>query len=237
MKNIVVLFLFAFGLVTVVQAQDTETRRVGTFDEMKVSHGIKVVLVAGNDGEITLYGRHTDLDDIYTEVERGTLRIKFRNSRVWNWDDRRFHNRDIRVEVPFEGLYNIEVNTGAMVISESIIHSEDLRLEVTTGGEADLEIEAKRFVVEIAMGAVVEVSGRVGTFRVKANMGAEGDFRHLESDYVYAKSNMGAELRVKAVKEIDASAGMGGMIFVYGSPEKRYTSHGFGGEIIFERIN
>lgn len=237
MKKNLTLLLFVFGLVTMVKAQDTETRSVGTFDEMKVSHGIEVVLVDGNGGEITLYGRNTDLEDIYTEVERGTLRIKFRNSRIWNWDNRRFNNRNIRVEVPFEGLYSIEVNTGAIVSSKSIIQGEDLRLEVTTGGEADLEIKVKRFVAEIAMGAVVEVSGRAGTFRVKANMGSEGDFRNLESDYVYAKSNMGAELQVKALKEIDASAGMGGMIFVYGSPEKRYTSHGFGGEINFERIN
>ncbi len=234
MKKIVVLILLVFGFIAAVQAQDTETRRVGAFDEMKVSHGIKVVLVAGNEGEITLHGRYTDLNDIYTEVERGTLRIKFRN---WSWNDRKLDKRHIRVEVPVDGLYGIEVNTGAIVISEKVIRCKDLRLEASTGGEAKLEIEVDRFVAEISMGAVVEASGNVETFRVKGSMGAEGDFRHLESDYVYAKSNMGAELEVKAIKEIDASASMGGVIFVYGSPEKRYTSEGLGGEIDFERIN
>jgi len=237
MKRTIFTILLSAGIFATSDAQNSEVRSVSEFDAIRVSHGIEVILVDGAPGDVKVMTRNVDPDNIYAEVERGMLKIKFRNSSIWNWSDRSNKNRDIKVEVPFRELIHVEVNTGGMIRTEKVIRTEGLEFEATTGGEADIEIDVDHLMADITMGSVIEINGRAESQRTKISMGAVVDFSDLESEVAYVKSNMGAELKVKATKEIDASAGMGGVIFVYGSPERQYTSRSMGGEIDFHPIN
>ena len=233
-RALLILFIAVISLPSF--AQDKETRYVNNFEAIKVSHGIEVVLVDGPEGEIIVKTHHIDQDEIETYVDRGVLRIKYRSSSMWDWDER-YNRRDVIVEVPVHKLYRIEVNTGALVRSEIVISGDDFDIEATTGGELELEISVDRLDADISMGAVVEVKGIARIIRVKASMGAEVDLRRVETEIVTAKANMGAMLKVFAKKEADITSNMGGMVRIYGDPERRYVSHSFGGEIDFEPYN
>lgn len=229
-------FLFAFVFIFsagVVFSQDTEVRHIDDFEAVKVSHGIEVVLVAGTQGKIEVDTYGIDPGDIETYVSRGVLRIKFRTNSIFDWEDR-YDRRDVRIEVPYEVLYHIESNTGALVKSKGVIKGRDLSLESSTGGEMELELDVNRVDAEFNMGSVAEVSGKAGVLRIKASMGADVDFRELESEVVEAKGNMGAMLSVYASREADITSNMGSMVSVYGSPERRYNTKTFGGEIEWE---
>ena len=233
MRYFAFILLFAFASVSVF-AQDSETRSIPEFDGVKASHGIEVVLVAGAAGDIYVETRNVDIDEIETYVDRGILKIKFKKSSIWDWEDQSGNNRDVKVTVPYEELYQVEASTGALVITDGPIKSSTLRLEATMGAEMEMELDVDRVVAEFSMGAVAEVEGNAGTLRIKGNMGAVADFRRLKCEIVEAKGNMGAVLEVSASKEADVTANMGAVISVYGSPERRDTSHSFGGEIDFE---
>ncbi len=233
MKYLFVLMFLVASVVTISNAQDYETRSVPEFDGVKASHGIEVILQKGSSGTVEVETRHIDPDDIETYVSRGILRIKFKNMSIWNWDDRRYGNRDVKVTVNYDELIWIESNTGAIVISRNVIKGENMRLEASTGGEMELELDVTRIEADFTMGSVVEVKGQARILRIKASMGAEVDFRNLDCEIVDARGNMGAVLAVTASKEADVSANMGAVINIYGSPERRYKSHSFGGEIDF----
>ncbi len=230
-RALLILIIAVIPLISF--AQDKETRYINKFDAIKASHGIEVVLVDGPEGELIVKTYHIDPDDIETYVDRGVLRIKYRNLSIWDWDER-YDRRDVIVEVPVYELYRIEANTGAIVRSEKVISGDDFDIEASTGGELDLEINVDRLDADISMGAVVEVKGSARIIRVKASMGAEADFKRVDTEVVIAKANMGAVLAVSAKKEADITANMGGVVRIYGDPEKRYISHSFGGEIDFE---
>jgi len=193
------LILFSAVISTSSFAQDKETRYINKFEAIKASHGIEVVLVDGPEGELLVTTYHIDPDNIETYVDRGVLRIKYRNSSIWKWDER-YDRKDVIVEVPIHELYRIEVNTGAIVRSEKVISGDDFDIEANTGGELELEINVDRLDADISMGAVVEVKGTARIIRVKASMGAEADFKRVDADIIIAKANMGAMLAISAKK-------------------------------------
>ena len=233
MNRVALISLFLFGLI--VNTHGQETRRVGYYDELKVSHGIEVILVKGDPGTITVKTSGVDPDDIITDVEWETLKIRFRNTSFW--DDKKYDRRDVTIEVPFSKMYLIDVGTGALVKCKSVIKAEELRLEASTGGELYLELDVEQLRSDISMGSILEASGTASVQRLKVNMGAVVDLRDLESDFATIKASMGGEVKLTAYKEVDASASMGGMITVYGGPEKRYTSDNLGGEISFRKMD
>ena len=216
-------------------SQDYESRKVGYYDEIKVSHGIEVILVSGEPGVIKVRTHGVDLDDIVTDVEWETLKIRFRNISIW--DEDKYDRRDVTIEVPFSELNLISAGTGALIKSRSIIKGQELRIEASTGAELYLELDVDMLRAEISMGATCEASGKAENLRLKVNMGSVVDLRDLNSEFVTVKAGMGGEAKLTAFREIDASASMGGIITVYGGPDKRYVSDSFGGEINFRKVN
>lgn len=229
--TITLLFVCAFY----VTAQNYETRKVGYYDAIKVSHGIEVVLVKGDPGTLKVRTNGIDPDDIVTEVEWETLKIRFRNISIW--DEDKYDRRDVTIEVPFSEMKSIDGGTGALIKSKSVVKGEELRVEAGMGAEIYLELDVDLLRAEISMGSILESSGMARNQRLKVNMGAVMDHRSVDSEYVTVKASMGGEIKVTASKEVDASANMGGMISVYGDPDKRYVSNSFGGEVNFSRIN
>ena len=107
-------------------------------------------------------------------------------------------------------------------------------MESSMGAEIELEMDVEALELDSNMGSVVQLEGSAENLKVHANMGAVVECHDLTSQYVRAKSSMGAVIKVKALIEADASAGMGGVVRVYGQPEKHYVSKSLGGEV---RIN
>jgi len=223
------------GIIFNALGQNEETRRVDYYDEIKVSHGIEVILVKGEPGNLTIRTRGIDPDDILTDVEWETLKIRFRNISIW--DDEKYNRKDVTIEVPFSELHLVDGGTGALIKSRSVIKGEELRVEAGTGAELFLEIDVEMLRADVSMGSILETSGIAEHQRLKVNMGAVVDHSDLESDFVTVKAGMGGVVELIAYKEIDASASMGGLITVFGSPDRRYVSDSFGGEISFRKAN
>ena len=235
MNRIFLVCIILFGFSISSFSQDYESRKVGYYDEIKVSHGIEVVLVKGTPGTVKIRSNGIDLDDIETRVEWETLKIRFRNISIW--DEEKYDRRDVTIEVPFSELNMINAGTGALIKSRSVIKGDELRVQAGTGAELYLEMDVQMLRADISMGAIFEASGLAVNLRLKVNMGAEVDLGKLDSDFVTVKAGMGGEVSLCAFKEIDASASMGGQITIYGGPEKRYTSDSFGGVINFRKVN
>lgn len=205
-----------------------DTRDVGDFHAIKAFGGVEVRLVKGKPGKIYIESNRIRLEDIITEVSRGTLKIKPRNSALFNEMNRHWY---IRVEVTYDYLDEIRATAGAKVISRNSVKTDGILILANTGGEIDIRLDAHTVESQVGTGAVVELSGTTKYHNSNVSMGGELDAFYLECDYVVVRSTLGGVANMRANKEIEASAGLGGVVGVRGEPMYISRRTTLGGEI------
>lgn len=205
-----------------------DTRDVGDFHAIKAFGGVEVRLVKGKPGKIYIESNRIRLEDIITEVNRGTLKIKPRNSALFNEMNRHWY---IRVEVTYDYLDEIRATAGAKVISRNSVKTDRILILANTGGEIDIRLDAHTVESQVGTGAVVELSGTTKYHNSNVSMGGELDAFYLECDYVVVRSTLGGVANMRANKEIEASAGLGGVVGVRGEPMYISRRTTLGGEI------
>jgi hypothetical protein len=135
------------------------------------------------------------------------------------------------VKVYYTELNDLRAQAGADIFSEESLKSKNLALEASMGAEMRLSIISKNLYTRLNMGAVVELRGQTEKHEIKANMGAVLKASRLESKTTYVNANMGAEVKVNVVEEIEVNAGFGAAVDYIGSPNVRNTSTNFGAEV------
>ncbi len=152
-----------------------ETRTVGAFKAVEFNGVGQVDVTAGQDQSVTLIASKNTLDQIVTEVEDGTLKIKWDSARdrhSWLWrfvmpDD---HDRDkVTVKITAPQVTKVGVSGAAQVNARNIEgervefavsgaakirangKADKLTLSISGAGDADLDhLEVKDAVVSIA---------------------------------------------------------------------------------------
>ena len=93
MKSITTLFVFVSSFLVYSNVETSETREVGSFDEIKISGNFEVELYNGKEGKLELTGSADQLEKIITEVENNRLKIRFKKGRYlkkwWNHRNKR----------------------------------------------------------------------------------------------------------------------------------------------------
>jgi Putative auto-transporter adhesin, head GIN domain len=219
---------------TTLYAQEF-TQEIGAFKYLEVSRGVDVTLVQSESREVTVRVHGVDPDAVIIENIRDELRIKISSKGLWQ--DLNDGYWWVRVEVPFRQIYGMEASLGAKITAQDLIKVDDLDVELSTGAEIEIKVDVKELFVDVNMGSVLEMEGNTRFVDIRTSMGAEADLRDLEAMNVKARSSMGAVLSVTANEEFDGSASMGGVIRVYGNPEKFYESTSMGGDISGSRNN
>jgi len=226
MKTIYTLILLC--LATIGYSQEV-TRKIEPFTSIIASRGVDITLVKSNSDEITIRTNGIDPEDVITEGRNDELVIKVATKSLWQeMQDNRWW---ARIEVPYKVIENLEVSTGARIKSEELLAGKVLDGQVSMGGELVLEVQLEELNIDSSMGGIADLTGRAVRVELSASMGAEIDLRELKADVVHAKSSMGAEVKVHAIKEFDGRANMGGYIRVSGDPDKFYVSTSMGGDI------
>ena len=215
-------------LATIGYGQEV-TRKIDKYSSLVVGRGVDVRLVKSSSGEMIIRTHGVDPDNVITEFQGGELEIKVATKSLWQ--EMQDNHWWVRIELPYQFIDNMEVNTGAKISSEQTFVGDILDVQVNMGGELDLNVKLNELIIDSSMGGVAEATGSAKNLELSASMGAIIDLRELMAEVVQAKSSMGAEIMVHATKEFDGRANMGGLIKVSGDPPKFYESTTMGGEI------
>jgi hypothetical protein len=221
--TLVVLFL-----TTLSYAQEV-TRKIDSYTSLIVSRGVDVRLVKSSSNEVKITTNGIDPNELITESRGDELVIKVATKSLWQ--EMQDNHWWARVELPYKTIENLEISTGAKVSSKETFTGGLLDVQVSMGGEMELDVQVERLIIESSMGAMAEASGSAKKVELSASMGAEIDLRELTAENVQAKASMGSDVRVHATKEFDGRANMGGTIRVTGNPDKFYQSTSMGGDI------
>lgn len=202
----------------------TEDREVTQdFGEVKGSRGLDVYLTKGNENKIVVEADENLLDLIETNISNGKLTITS-SKNIGRAKAKKIH-------VTYVELSTIEASSGADVIGNSVIKSETLTLDCSSGADLEVEVFTKQLYAETSSGADIDVSGKASTLNAKASSGSDLNAKKLEVITCNAKASSGANITVNVKDNLDAKASSGGDVKYYGNPVSVTKKDGSSGSI------
>lgn len=204
-----------------------QERNVSSYDAVSVSTGIEVYIRQGNRQEVTVEVDEDDLDDLMTEVRGGELKIYFEsNTSFWNWKD-----RDAVVYVTVTDIKAIKSSSGSEVIGETIIVSDFLEVESSSGADLKLQVRARTLRAESSSGSNMELSGEADDFEGRSSSGSDLDAMDLVAKKATVRASSGSDLSITVTEDIDADASSGSDISYSGRPQYVNIDESSGGDV------
>lgn len=189
----------------------TQDRQVdGDFHIVKGSSGIDVYLTEGSENKIVVEADENLQDIIETVVMDGKLTIRT--------SENIGRSKSKKVHVTFTNLDGIMASSGSDVMSNSVIKSESLNLDASSGADLELEIIANTVYAETSSGADMKISGKASSLSAKASSGSDLNAKELLVVSCNADASSGADITVNVKDRLDAEATSGGDVHYFGNP-------------------
>ncbi len=136
-----------------------------------------------------------------------------------------------KVHVTYVSLTSIEASSGADVIGNSVIRSENLSLSASSGADLEVEVFTKNLNAKTSSGADLIVTGKASTLDASASSGSELNAKKLQVITCSAKASSGADIIVNVKEKLNAKASSGGDVKYYGDPVSVTKKDGHSGSI------
>tara|TARA_R110002094_G_scaffold217954_1_gene189227 strand:- start:182 stop:904 length:723 start_codon:yes stop_codon:yes gene_type:complete len=204
----------------------TEERNLTSdFDKVHGSAGIDVYLTEGNENKIVVEADENLLGLISTEVVGGKLKIGVvRGENIGRAKAKKVH-------VTYKSLTAISASSGADVIGNSVVKSDILTLESSSGADLEVDIIAREVYADVSSGADLKIAGRALKLVAEASSGSDLKAKELEVKVCKASASSGGGITVNVLDEIDGRASSGGDIRYYGNPTAVKTKDGASGSV------
>lgn len=182
MKKLLLLSLITVFSFTAAQAQwggnkikgngntTTITRSTSNYNSVHCAGSFDYVLVAGNEGRITIKGESNLLEYIVTEVKRGKLIIKTKNGKQLTPS----RNKTITITVPFKDINAVSLSGSGDLWNEDIIRSNNFEAVLSGSGDVILNIQANSTNGKISGSGDLTLKG--STDNLVAGVAGSGDF-------------------------------------------------------------
>jgi len=152
----------------------TVTRTTSDYEGIKCAGSFDYVLVAGNEGKITLEGESNLLDYIITEVKDGNLIVKTENhinlSPSWN--------KTVKITIPFKDINQVSLAGSGDLWNEDKITSNNLKVALAGSGDVVLNIEASTVESSLAGSGDLTLKGKTNS--LEARVAGSGDFHGFD---------------------------------------------------------
>ncbi len=158
----------------------TITRTTQDYNAVKVSGFMDVLLVAGNEGTITLKGESNLLEYVVTEVRDGTLIIKVKDG--YNLKPNRM--KSIEITATYESLDEISLAGSGDVSNEGTLNSS--RLDVSLAGSGDIELHINTNDLECSIAGSGDITLKGSTTNLEVEIAGSGDFSGFNLDTINA---------------------------------------------------
>ena len=218
MKNLLSIAL-SLLLVQVVSAQNTETRKVGSFDAIHVGSSFDVIMKKGSRESVRLEISGIDLSEIKTEVNGSTLKI-YRKSKTKNWSKNWSKNVRGKIYVTYRELEEIRSSGSADVYCSDPLKARSFEASVSGSGNLILEdVEAEDLYSSVSGSSDMEIGGDVESQEVSISGSGNYDAFDLDCEEVKIRVSGSGNARVNARESLRASVSGSGDISYRGSPD------------------
>jgi hypothetical protein len=201
-----------------------ETRVVGDFHGIRVTSGMTVHLVQGDEPGVKVIADKNLHKLIETRVENDILEIRAL-ANIWKASEK-------KVIVTVSDLSEITGTAGSNIRSDNQLVTDHLEVRGSAGSNIRIDIEGEKMEVSASSGANIFLEGLVREMNVKTSSGANvkaGDIHALRCD---ARASSGGNIWISVQNDLTADASSGGNIFYSGSPDTLNVNSSSGGNII-----
>ncbi|MDG1572595.1 DUF2807 domain-containing protein [Robiginitalea sp. M366] len=196
----------------------TETREVGSYDEVHVSHIFTVYLVPGNEGTLTVTGEENLMEYIETRVSGGRLDIKVRKG--YQLETSRGNKNGIRVEVPVRDLSAAHASGASDLIGQLPLQADHFRAGTSGAAEAQLDIQAGHLEIDISGASTLKLSGRAGTLEIEGSGAADLRAYDLQAREAEADLSGASDVQITASERLKARVSGAADLRYKGNPEQ-----------------
>ena len=191
----------------------TERRNITSdFVKIDANQGMEVYLTMGDKVSLSVEADENLHDIIITEVNDGILHIHTQKN-IWSSKSR-------KVYVTALSINEISVSSGAEVISENTINSDDLKIRATSGSDVRLQLNVENLNCNTTSGANARLVGKASSFTAESTSGSDIKAQELETETCNVKVTSGADVYINVTESLDANATSGGDIKYIGNPKK-----------------
>ncbi len=201
-----------------------QKRKVGEFDEIRVSRGMNVYISQGDKTAVVVKADENLLDAIETRIEGDALKV------TTNSNIRKATSNKVYVTTP--DISVVKSFAGSNVYSETTIKSKNLEVSSSAGSNLKLEVNAGHLNVSASAGSNIKLEGKADSFSGKATSGSNIKAEDLTTTNCYAKTSSGANFWITVKNDFEGHASSGGNLFYYGNPKSTDINKSSGGNVI-----
>jgi len=203
------------------------TRTTSDYDAIKCAGSFDYILVAGNEGKITIEGEENLLEYIITEVSDGKLKVKTKN----NVSLRTSYNKTIKITIPFKDIDEVSLSGSGDLWNEDKITSNNLEVSLSGSGDIVLDIETTSVDGSLAGSGDMTLKGKTNDLEV--SLAGSGDIHGfgLQANNTDVSVAGSGDIEIVSNKSLKARVSGSGDIQYKGNPAKEDTKVSGSGSI------
>jgi hypothetical protein len=200
-----------------------EIRNIKEFDKLKVTKGINVTLIKGDEPKAEIHIVNASLSDVLIENDQNELIVKMK-TRIYN-------DVSVQVYLTYTNIREITLGSGATVDNDGVLTGKVLLLNSGLDSVIDLKVDVGDIEATVSA-ARITMDGYAKSVEVKASTGGKFQGQKLEVKKAYVTANTGGIVTVNASDLLDAKAGTGGTVEYLGTPQKIKTKETLRGKVV-----
>ncbi|MBT8259404.1 MAG: DUF2807 domain-containing protein [Bacteroidia bacterium] len=205
----------------------TETRTTSDYDGIRCAGSMDFILVAGEEGKITLEGEENLLKHIITEIKNGQLVVKVEKGKNIkpSW------GKDLKITIPFREIEKVSLAGSGDLWNKDTIKSDELDVSLAGSGDVVLDIQTNEVSGSIAGSGDLTLKG--DTDSLDASVAGSGDFHGFELESKNTVVSVAGSGDAKVVSRVSLKARVAGSgdIEYRGNPDKEDTKVSGSGSI------
>ena len=216
-----VLFI-VFALGKTVYGQEI-SKELSDFNEVKVFNGVEVVLIPDRENRIVVSGE--GMEKVKFALVENRLEIRLSLENIWS-------EEDTQIQVYFRTLQVIDANENSRIQVNGELLGANLVFRAQEGASITAKIDAIKQNSKAVTGGQVYLQGKAKSQEIEINTGGQFYGRNLLTQETRVSITAGGKAEVNAEGYCNASAKLGGTIYIYGNPEEMDQKTSLGGSIL-----
>lgn len=217
-KIILTLCLFSlFGVISLsAQAQQVETRSLGSFNRIKASSSFEVILKKGNDESVRIEARNVDPSKVVTEIDGDRLKLYMKRGN--------YRKMRVKVTVTYRELEEIVSSGSGNLEAHDLIQADELTLINSGSGNLTLsKVSAGNMMVKLSGSANLKLAGQSADLIVHVSGSGNVDAFLLKAEAGEVRVSGSGNVKMYVSQLIDASVSGSGNVHYKGNPERTYV--------------
>ena len=219
------IYFIVFFVCTQVFSQNSVTKTLGEFSELKVYDLINIELIKSDENKLIISGENKNDVSVIQKNNKLKIRMKL---------DKMFNGKNTNVKLYYTSIDEIDANEGVNINVKSKLKQYELTLRAQEGAQITASVDTKFLSVKSVTGGVVTTTGQTSKLNLTLRTGGvyEGSKTTAQNSSLFIKA--GGKASVHTTNVLDVKIFSGGDVFVYGTPKQLKQNKLFGGRIIFK---